>query len=261
MASLAEQRAILQELHDLGLADLDALWRQAQGFDDFYAFIVEAFPELAFEYGTMAAELSTIWYDDAAPELAYTATPAELPPFEQFAQSAQWALNTSSGVAALGKLSGTLQRGVWGMARQTTILNAETEPGARWARHASANACEFCRMVATRKAVYTSEQSAMFVGGRGKDVSTNFDENGKRKRGGQAKGVRTRGTQKLGDKFHDHCHCVAVQVRPGAKYEPPDYVAKWEQEYKDAVAATPGKGKYGAIDVQAVQAAMRQNNK
>lgn len=261
MASVAEQRAILQELHTLGIADLNSLWRLAQDFDDPFAFIVEAFPELVAQYGVAAADFATVWYDDLAPSLTYAAVPATVPELAQYAESAKWAMSAGDGTKSLDRLSGTLQRNVWGMARETTLLNAEDEPGARWARHASANACEFCRMAATRGSVYTSKDAATRVVGRGKDVATNFAANGKRKSGGQAKGIRVRGSQKVGDRYHDHCHCMAVAVRPGQNYQPPSYVEKWEQEYIDAVRATPKTGRYGAIDLKAVMSTMRQNAK
>ncbi|MFC9769275.1 hypothetical protein [Rhodococcus jostii] len=259
MATLAEQQAILTELHTLGVADLNALWRLARDVDDPFEFLVEAFGELVAQYGVSAADFAAVWYDDTAPALSYVAVPAALPALGQYAESAKWALSAGDGTAVLDRLSGTLQRGVWGMARETTLLNADTEPGARWARHASANACEFCRMAATRGAVYSSKASATRVVGRGKDTATNFHADGTRRSGGQAKGIRVRGAQKVGDKYHDHCHCMAVPVRPGRSYQPPDYVEKWEQDYIDAVRATPGAGDHGAKGVKAVLSTMRRS--
>lgn len=231
MATIAERRALLGELERLGLADLSKLWRAADRADDFRALMIDAFPELVLQYGSMAADLAAVWYDDAAPNLPYRARVADPPKVARFAESATWALNTGAGMDALDLMGGTFQRGMWDMSRDTTIENVGAEAGALWARHASANACEFCRMLATRGAVYASESAAERVGGRGKDVSTSFDAMGKRKRGGLAKGVRTRGTQKVGDRYHDNCHCVAIEVRPGDTYDPPPYVADWEAEY------------------------------
>ena len=234
MTTIADRRQILGELERLGKADLAKLWRVAGGADDFRSLMVEAFPELVLQYGSMAADLAAVWYDESAPDLPYRARVADPPDVARFAESASWALDTGSGMDALDLMGGTFQRGMWDMSRGTTIENVGAEAGALWARHASANACEFCRMLATRGAVYASESSASKVGGRGKDASTSFDAMGKRKRGGLAKGVRTRGTQKVGDKYHDHCHCVAIEVRPGGVYEPPSYVADWEAEYVGA---------------------------
>lgn len=258
MTTLPERRQVLDELNTLAIQDVSELWRQSSGLDSagFRALIIEAFPELVDPYAAAASELATVWYDDSAPALPYRATPAALPPVEQLASSASWALG-ATGDAALSRLAGTMQRAIYGASRQTIVENAQTERGATWARHASANACEFCRMLATRGDVYASESSATQVGGRGMDVSATRDPvTGKRKSGGQAKGVKARGTQALGDRYHDHCHCMAVQVRPGQSYEPPSYVEAWEQQYIDAVRATSGKGEYGAIDVKAVLAHM-----
>lgn len=235
MATVAERRALLGELERLGLSDLGKLWRSAELSDDFRALMLDAFPELVLQYGSMAADLAAVWYDEAAPALPYRAFVADPPPAARFGESASWALNKASGSDALALLGGTLQRGMWDMSRETSLANVAAEPGAKWARHASANACEFCRMLATRGAVYGSEASAGIVGGRGKAVAT-----GPRKRGGQGKGVRTRGTQSLGDKYHDNCHCVAVEVRPGGTYKPPPYVERWEREYVAASKVASG---------------------
>lgn len=236
MATIAERRAVLDELERRGIADLAKLWRAADLSEDFRALIMAAFPEMVLTWGMIAADIAAVWYDEAAPSLPYKARVANPPPVEKFAKSADWALNVGTGTSGLALLEGVLQRGVWDMARDTTMFNVGLEQGAGWARHASANACEFCRMLATRGAVYGSKDSASRVGGRGNDVSTNFRADGSRKRGGQARGVRARGTQRLGDKYHDHCHCVAVEVRPGGYYEPPPYVVDWEEEYARASA-------------------------
>ena len=261
MASIAERRALLGELERLGKADLGKLWKLAESADDFRGLILDAFPELVTQYGTIAADLAAVWYDESAPGLSFQARVADPPPLERFAKSAEWALNTGTGVDALDLLGGTFQRGLWDMSRDTTLFNVDAEQGAKWARHASANACEFCRMLATRGAVYASEASASAVGGRGKDVSTNFDATtGKRKRGGQAKGVRTRGNQSIGSKYHDHCHCVAVEVRPGGSYEPPPYVEQWEAEYVEA-SKIASQGGPGAGDTKSILGEMRNAHK
>ena len=75
-------------------------------------------------------------------------------------------------------------------------------------------------------------------------------------RKGQEKFRRQRGNAALGGKYHDHCRCIAVPVRSGMSYDPPDYVERWEQDYIDAVrghrAAGEEKNQYGAIDTKAV---------
>ncbi|MFE3572387.1 hypothetical protein ACFXON_23480, partial [Bacillus subtilis] len=132
------------------------------------------------------------------------------------------------------------------------------------ARHARADACAFCALMASRGAVYTSEAAAERVVGRGKEMSLadrraraagHSRVNGHTAAGGK----RTRGTQALGDRYHDFCNCVAVEVRPGEEYDPPDYVRKWDEAYIVASRETKKKGRYGAIDPKAVLAHMREN--
>ncbi len=226
MATVAEKRAALSELERLAQGDLAALWRTAGMVDDFAAWVIDAFPELVAQYGSIAGDLAAEWYEESAPALAYQATAAPLPPLAKWAASASWALNVGDGTTALDLLGGTAQRGIYDQYRTTIVQNAEAE-GSTWARHASANACSFCRMLATRGDVYGSKEKAERVGGRGKALS----ENRPGKRGRKAGGIRTRGSQAIGDKYHDNCHCIAVEVRPGGFYEPPDYVAKWQDEY------------------------------
>lgn len=229
MATVTEKRAALAELERLMLGDLGTLWRSAGMADDFAAWVIDAFPELVAQYGSIAGDLAAEWYEEAAPALAYRATAAPLPPLAKWAASASWALNVGDGLSSLDLLGGTAQRGIYDQYRTTIVQNAEAE-GSTWARHASANACPFCRMLATRGDVYGSKEKAERVGGRGKSLS----ENRPGKRGRKAGGIRTRGSQAIGDKYHDNCHCIAVEVRPGGFYEPPDYVAKWQDEYDEA---------------------------
>lgn len=284
--SPSERQQLLADLSTVATRDLVELWRRAVTADvDFARFLIESFPEIATTYANVAADLAADWYEQSAPALAYQAVSAPAPDVAALTKSAQWAMG-ADGDMALNRLSGTLQRSVFNGARDTTILNTTLEPGARWARHASANACEFCRMLATRGAVYRTEKDAVRVSGRSVDLSVadrrmraagtaTTDEllarrmgqttyvRGKRK--GQAKVRRVRGERELGDKFHDFCHCTAVEVRPGMGYDPPDYVAQWEQDYyaavEDAQKAGRTKGEYGAIDVKAVLASWRQLNK
>ena len=169
MASIAERRALLGELERRGLADLAKLWRAAGLSDDFRALILAAFPELVLQWGSVAADLAAVWYDEAAPSLGYAARVADPPPATKFAKSAEWALNMGTAETAPLMLGGTLQRGVWDMSRATTVYNAEREPGATWGRKASATACDLCQELADDKS----------------------------------------------DWYHDHCHCVATEERPG----------------------------------------------
>ncbi|MDM7488718.1 hypothetical protein QT969_10485 [Rhodococcus sp. CSLK01-03] len=266
MPSPSERNEILKYLHTLAIDDVVKLWRSMSGMDlhstEFRAMITEAYPEIATQWANVASELALGWYNDSAPELDYRAVPAPPPTTEQLASSASWALSSSVGEGALSLLAGSLQRAVWNGARDTLLHNADAEAGSRWARHASANACDFCKVLATRGAVYASAESAGQVVGRGKEMS--LAERRARARGETrisgrfiAKGRRTRREdgQKMGDKFHDNCHCAVIEVRPGGSYEPAPYVEQWDQLYIDATRKIPDGD---PITMKAVLANMRQ---
>lgn len=249
----AELRSALVDLNALMVSDLAALWRAVDGQDvEFLRDALQAeVPGVVDPYLAAAGDITADWYEAQAPDLNYVARPAALVDEGQLQATARWAAGTvltKSPVSPLDLLAGSMQRALFNESRETIVDNAEVEPGARWARHASANACEFCRMVATRGAVYTSESAASRVGGRGVDESTNIG----RRRGGRARGIRARGNQAIGDKYHDHCHCIAVPVRPGQSYNPPSYVEEWESEYTRARQAADG------VDAKSILSAWRK---
>lgn len=273
MASSAEQYALMQEVQRLAGADLQALWQLALQSGDPFAFILDTYPELAAQYATVAAEMSAVWYEEAAPELRYVAVPAVLPALEVYRESAAWALGSGDGLedprSALSKLSGTLQRAVWNADRETMVQNAESEGGARWVREAGPRACPFCKMLSTRATAsgtyYSSKDAAVKVVGRGKEMSESDRRaraRGETRDSGRfrAGGTRTRGTRKLGESYHDNCDCRVVAVRPGREYDPPEHVLRFEEEYKEASRAASGS-RAGAGDVKDIMAAWRQLEK
>lgn len=253
------------------------------------AFITDAYPELLADYIAAAGDLTAQWYSEQPTTSATVFVPqsAPPPPDEQLAASGRWALGTADPVTSLG---GSATRTVFDASRDTVQFNAELEPGTRWARYASANACSFCRIMATRGAVYRTEASASVVTGRSVNLTSSDyrmiasgqitrEEALKRRmddpvytsarmarKAGKQVGDRLasvgqqRGTRDLGEKWHDNCHCVAVPVREGDTYEPPDYVQQWERDYVAAVKESKRDGKtrgqYGAIDLKAVTNAM-----
>lgn len=252
--SAAERRSLLSELARLAAVDLAALWRQATALDaDFRAYIAEAFPELVDPYMSAASMLAADWFEESNPESAFTAELSPPLPRERLVSTVHWALG-ADGDKALDRLSGSTQRAVFDGARETTMLNVELEPGTRWAREARPNACAFCRMMATRGAVYRTERDALRVSGRSADLSiadrrmrasglATTDELLQRRMGqttyvrgarkGQRKYRSQRGEQAMGEKYHDDCYCIAVEVRTGF-YEPPEYAMEWENEYQKA---------------------------
>lgn len=212
----------LKDLVTLLLQDLHELWRLLTGEKVDAAqtrdMLIAAAPDLVNTYAAQAAVLTAAWYDELAPSLDYRAVTAPLPAKAALDASTRWAVSPLFGPRTasteddvLARLASSMQRRVFDASRDTVVVNVAAE-GALWARYASATACAFCRLLATREAVYRSEESAIrVVGGR-----------------------RTRGSRAPGTRFHDNCRCIAVPVRPGDSYQPPEYVEGWLGEYNDA---------------------------
>lgn len=112
-------------------------------------------------------------------------------------ESIGWAVRTTtSAQTALAQLTGTVDRAVMDAQRAAVAHNAATE-GVRCRRHTHyAGACDWCLVMATRGAVYTSAASAV----RG----------------------------------HDNCRCLAVAERSGTHYTTPAMVSDAETRYAAA---------------------------
>lgn len=99
------------------------------------------------------------------------------------------------------RLAGGVTRTLTETAADTMIGNAEVQGGLSAQRVPKPGCCAFCSMLASRGAVYSTE-SAGGVVGRGKPVGSHS----------KAKGIRPRGSRKMGEKFHDFCRCEVVAV-------------------------------------------------
>lgn len=257
---LAHTRA-RDAIAELAERDLVAVWRTLT-LDDVATArreIQAILPLIIDGYGTPISSLAADWYDELR-EQAQIARPyrAVVGPLATKAQTdalAGWSTGALYGAspqqeAALTALQGGLQRLLTNADRDTILANIAGDPvRTRYARHASANACAFCAMLATRGAVYLSKESALGVVGRGTE---------KRKDGTRLdnlrKGVRARGKQALGEGFHDHCHCTEVPVFEGQDYEPAPYIKR----FVDAYAAAPAPANGGALDLKDTLASMRK---
>ncbi|QIG61520.1 MuF-like minor capsid protein [Mycobacterium phage Ximenita] len=173
------------------------------------ALITDAYPALADPFLSAAADLSTQWYaEQPGGAEAFTPEPAALPDPSQLAANGRWSLLQADPLRAL---RGSATRAVFDSSRRTVLDNAERE-GARWVRHASANACGYCRMLATRvltmdqrtaPGLYRSEASA------------------------------TQAPHRRDAKGHDHCKCLVVPLREnGVDYAAPSYVHDWLADYE-----------------------------
>ncbi|CKH13737.1 hypothetical protein PXH78_26925 [Mycolicibacterium smegmatis] len=158
--SSAERRFLLSQVNSLATEDLDRLWSQAvQRSDvDFQRFLMDAYPDLLDPYIQMSADLAATWFELSDPSSNYVARTAPPPPREKFRVSVDWALG-ALGSEGLKRLRATTQRAVFDGARNTTLLNVDLTDST-WARVAHAGACEFCKLLATRRNVYTSRETA-----------------------------------------------------------------------------------------------------
>jgi hypothetical protein len=233
----AERRFILDSLVGLAEEDIRKLWKAAETMQTdvaFAAYIAQAFPQIVDPYYQLAAEASATFYGMDHPREGYTPVTAPLPPREKLIMSAKWAL-AGDGVEAIDRMSGSAQRAIYDGDRLTTALNADNN-NQRYVRVARANACAFCRMLASRSAsgdidlTYKSEKSATTVVG---------DERG-----------RPRGKRAIGELYHDFCYCIA-QAIPDDQH-PLDYLelvepgyaelaTQWGDEY-DKARANAGNG-------------------
>lgn len=204
------------------------------------AVVRELFPDIAAAYVPAVSTVSADWYEalrlDVDLRQPHTLSVLDVPDVDNL-QDAIGDLLTplftddeaptpEDTTNVLDTLAETL---VTSTDRQTVRANAaQDRAGPVYARHASANACAFCAMLATRGADYASKESATQV-------------------------VLADSKRKLGEKYHDNCRCTAVPVWHKVEYEEAPYVADWRKSY---TAATRELG--GSQDTKAILAHMRE---
>lgn len=269
MASQTEVRKALVGLTALAQRELRKAWGLIDGksAEQVRDFLMDVVPAIADKYGLAAGALAADWYDEARDSAGaagrFLAEPAPLPDSTRYEALVRWGVSplftpTPDGTLAASLIAGGLQRIVADAHRDTITASVKSDGAAiGYARHASANACAFCALLATRGAVYKSEQSAGRVTGvslGGKDykklrrIGDTAEARASIMAGTKAETVAQGGRksraslkQKVGDKYHDHCHCTTVPVFEGQTYEPAPYVQKWADAYK-ATSASDAKG-------------------
>ena len=216
----------LDSLSTAALADLRALLAEVEGMDPDRSkrVLFQAFPELFNPYAAAASEVSASFYEEVR-DLAGVGGSFAADTLDAV-EADRWGALVGAGTQPrmleqgasnlmFTFLSGGLTSILSTMAADTIYGNAQKDPvTARFQRVPKAGCCGFCGMLASRGADYDSEESALRVVGRGVPVHRT-----KGKRGGQGKGIRPRGSQAVGEKFHDHCKCRTVQVYEGNAVE------------------------------------------
>lgn len=167
---------------------------------------------LVHRYGQASAALAASYYDAERSAAAVPghfspplATPAD---FETVSKGVSWATKGLWGAepdteTAQKLTTSTAERYVLNAGRQTIIGGANADRKSHgWARTVEPGACAFCLLLATRGAVYRTEQSAEFPA-------------------------------------HDDCHCHAQPVFD-VFYEPSAEVRRAQQIYKQAKSTAKG---------------------
>lgn len=154
-----------------------------------------------------AAEWTVQYYDDLIPESDFVPEPFEDDTLEpRLAASARFAIQENATDAFL---EGTGIRAIHDHARSTLIQNVERE-GGKWYRIPRAEACGFCRLLATRGPVYKSAHAAAAS--------------------------------------HDHCECKVAVQRPGMTVERPTYMRSWDNEYRKYRSEVIRAGQQPSLD-------------
>jgi hypothetical protein len=206
--------------------------------------LLETYPELLRPFASSASEVAAEWYStlrvNAGAEGVFTPDVAPDLPVEQLEAGVRHSLTPVFrpqefiGSDVLTLLAGFTQKMIANQGR-TTITNAALADPVLvgYQRIPRAGCCAFCGLLASRGAVYRSEASAGGVVGRGVSADSTAG-----KRGGQGKGVKLRGTQVTGDKFHNFCRCVVAPRFVGGDNEYMQYSAK---TFTDLYRGTEGR--------------------
>lgn len=216
------------------------------------AVLFEAFPDVFNPYAAASSAVSASFYEEmralqgvTGQFAAQTLDAVEAPRWNALVGWGTRGSVLEQGGTALmfSLLSGGLTRALAEIAADTIIGNAENEPTVTmgYQRVPSPGCCAWCGMLASRHAGYTSEDAALTVVGRGTPVEKNYTRAGRRKRGGQAKGIHPRGSRRVGESFHDHCRCKAVPVTNANAVQMQEDADKYYDAYLEAREKATGK--------------------
>lgn len=223
--------------------------------------LLATYPELMAPYMSAAGEVAAQWYMElraqAGVTAPYVAVAAVGASSEQLQAGLRYSLSPLFqpqkflGSDVLSLLAGFSQKMIVNVGRDTVSGNAGLDRvRVRYARVPRLGCCSFCALLASRGAVYRSPESAGVVLGRGVDAELT-----RGKRGGQGQGTKTRGSQALGDRFHDNCRCTVAPKFPGEDNDYLDYTADFYlDQYRQVASNRPAayaKKNPAAVDVGA----------
>ncbi|MGP5219492.1 VG15 protein [Arthrobacter rhombi] len=238
--------AALGDLRDM-LDSLDAVEKQ-----EARQMLFDAMPQVFEPYAISASDVSATFYEEqralAGSPSKYTpkALTEPVPP-ESWNSLVGWATSPDKlGDRPLSdsfeSLSGGVIKRLTEAAAETQHQNAVDDPDpVAFQRVPAPGCCGFCGMLASRGAAYGSREQAGVVVGRGVPISKRDRANGTKRSGGQAKGVKTRGTREAGESFHDNCKCSVIAVHQGNAVEMQADADKYYDAYRDAKELVDGQ--------------------
>lgn len=162
-AAAVEHRRALVAVSALATRDLRRVFRTVVSPDAGRVRdgLMDTVPLLAAGYGTAAGALASDYYDEVRDQAAvrgrFRAEPALLPGTARYEALVRWGVDplfapSPDDTAALGRLTGGLQRIVTDAARATVVTSAIRDPAAEgWIRVTAADSCSFCQMLADRR--------------------------------------------------------------------------------------------------------------
>lgn len=215
--------------------------------------LMELLPELGAQYANVAGAVAATFAEEVLALQGLTGPPVA--PAEAPAPGSWKALAGAATAPEVPNrlyfdlLTGGLVRRLTQTAADTVYQAGEAVGVSGYQRVTRPGCCAFCAMLASRGDAYTSAESALRVRTVGKAVETSYKRdalgnilysaNGRplRKRGGQAKGIRTRGSRRAGETFHDHCKCTVVPVHEGNRMEMDAAAEAQREAYTEAYNA------------------------
>lgn len=220
---LERYRADLQDLSALAARDVSLLLSELRGspIGEVREILTAVLPDLVEPFLGASGELAATWYEDLRAASAvrgtfYAEAAASAIPAGKAERLARWAVaplvaDESATSDVLSRLSGAVQRAVFDAGRDTVVSNTRRDPvRVGWQRMARPGSCAFCSMLASRGAAYESQASAS----------------------------RT----SSGERYHDHCHCVATPIFEGteiaeiAQADQAQFTAMYEQARREATS-------------------------
>lgn len=243
-AAATDYRLILTEINRMAQYDLVALWRHFsdRSKDEFFAAVRAGVPDVVALYRAMAAETAGLFYEETQ-GLEYVPSTQNLvlaPNIEQLERNLRWAFYGVETANALALVSGIVQKHVVNGARDYGI---ETICSQVWMRDARAEACTFCRLLATRGV--QDPNTGRFTAGFSSEDAAAVKGGGSRVRTDEAAGG-----QAIGEAFHENCMCLPVLQ---SQYDVPSHVEEWLDQYNQAYSAVGS-----AADLSAILSEMRK---